>query len=217
MKAFIKKHEFNYIKKCLFDLNNTFRGCVDANILAANKAYINEKILNLFENLSDEEREILDINKVTDPLHIDKYLANVYEHVYGMDSITKDQILKVFKKEKKLKLPDMSNPDVKNVYLGWIDEASRKLFIAYNLNGKLLGMACRLPNFNSNNTHICTLCNYPGKDDEVAFVSPLCKPKGIDDYKSLGFDICLDSAACNERIMSTENLERLLKNVNNLK
>ena len=123
----------------------------------------------------------------------------------------------MFKKEKKLKFPDLSNSNKKNVYLGWIDEASRKLFIVYNLNGKLVGMACRLPNFNSNNTHICALCNYPGKDNEVAFVSPVCKPKNLDDYKSLGFDICLDSVACNERIISTETLERLLKNVNNLR
>lgn len=106
MKEFIKKHEFNYIKKCLFDLNNTFRGCVDANITAANKAYINEKILGVFENLTEEQRDLLDISKITDPLHIDKYLADVDECVYGMPKVSKEQISKVFKKEKKLKLPD---------------------------------------------------------------------------------------------------------------
>lgn len=33
MEAFIKKHKYNYIKKCLNDLNNTFKSCVDINIV----------------------------------------------------------------------------------------------------------------------------------------------------------------------------------------
>lgn len=84
MNAFIKKHEYNYIKKCLNDLNNTFRNCVDINIIEATKAYIHEKILCLFTNLSEEEKEILDISKITDPLHIDNYLSALNKYVYGI-------------------------------------------------------------------------------------------------------------------------------------
>ena len=36
----------------------------------------------------------------------------------------KAQISKLFKKEKKLKLPNLNSQDSKNVYLGWIDESS---------------------------------------------------------------------------------------------
>ncbi|MDZ7548076.1 hypothetical protein GNF67_15140, partial [Clostridium perfringens] len=43
--------EYNYIKKCLNDLNNAFRGCIDVNIIEATKAYIQEKILRIFTSL----------------------------------------------------------------------------------------------------------------------------------------------------------------------
>ncbi|MDZ5254091.1 FusB/FusC family EF-G-binding protein [Clostridium sp. LIBA-8841] len=219
MKPFIKKEDFNFIRKCTTDLHGTLINCVDPNIIETNKAYINEKILNRFIDISDEERNLIDINKITDPLHIDKYLEDLSEYVYGMAPVKSTQLTKLFRKEKKLKIPDLDFESSKKVYLGWIDEGSRKLFIAYNLNGKLSGISCKIPSYNSNNNHICTLCNHIGTNSEVAFVSAVCKTSNPEQgtYRSIGFDICLDSEQCNERITSRSKLEKLLKDVNNIK
>jgi hypothetical protein len=219
MKAFIKKHKYNYIRKRLNDLNNAFVGCVDINIIEVTKSYIQEKILFLFTNLSEHEKELLDISKIANSSHIVQYLAKLDGYVYGMPNITNAQISRLFKKEKKLKLPNASVQNSKNEYLGWIDESSRKLYIAYNMNEKLIGMTCRITDPGSNNTHICALCSRVGKESEVAFVSSICKTTNTAEgtYRSIGFDICLDSTQCNERIASIEKLEELLKNVNNIK
>ena len=216
MKAFIKKQQFNYIKRCLFDLNNAFINCSDPNIINVSKLIAQDKILSCFDKLSEAEKEILNISKITTPLHIDIYLNDLNIYVFGMENITKDQLVKIFKKEKKLKIPNLDIKDKKLVYLGWIDEATKKLLITYNLNGKLLGMSCRLTESKPNSSNICTLCNHIGNSAEVGFVSPICKPKNQDDYKSLGFYICLNSYECNERITSTEKLETLIKIVNRL-
>ena len=205
MTSFIKKQQFNYIKKCLFDLNNAFRNCVDNNIVETTKVITQEKILSFFDNLSEEEKEILNISKITEPLHINVYLKDLDQYVYGMPNITRNELTKVFTDEVNIVLED------------GIDESTRKLLITYNMEGKLLGMACRLPNSTSNNTNICTICNHIGSESEVAFVSPICKPRNEEDYKSLGFHICLNSVECNERITSTEKLEKLLKDVNRIK
>lgn len=219
MKAFVKKYQYNYIKKCLHDLNNTFTGCVDINVIEVNKAYIHNKVLGLFTNLSEEEKELLDINKITEPMQIDKYLAELNEYVYGMPNITKSQINKLFKKEKNLKLSNINAQEPKNVYLGWIDEYIRKLFVVYNMDGNLIGMVCKIPSYSSNNTHMCALCNYVGRQNEVAFVSSICKTSNTGEgaYKSIGFNICLDSDKCNERIVAIEKLEKILKEINNIK
>ena len=216
MEPFIKKHEYNTIKKYLYDLNNTLRNCTDQKIVETHRAYLQENIFNLFSNLSDEQKALLNINVLNDPLYIDNYTTDLDQYVYGMPDITTSVIRKVFKKEKKFKLPPEGLQASKKVYLGWIDESIRKLFLIYNLDNKWIGMACRIPNTNSTNTHMCTLCNHVGKDDEIAFVSPICKMSDADAYKSIGFHICLDSEKCNERITSTEKLEKLLKTVNNI-
>lgn len=218
MEAFIKKHEFNYICKCLFDLNSTFRNCSDPLILATTKAHIQNKILNKFTNLTEDQKSILDIDKIIDPIQIDGYLKELDSYVYGMPKISSVALSKLFRKEKKLKLPKL-NEDSKLVYLGWIDPGIKKLLIAYNLNGKLVGMSCRLSETNTSTANVCTLCNHIASENDVAFVSPICKTSSsnLDAYKSIGFHICLDSKKCNERITSTEKLEELLKEVNNIK
>lgn len=202
----------------MLDLNNAYRCSVDTNVIEATKAYICEKIISIFPDLSQEERALLDITKINNSLYIDTYLTELNKYVYGMPKVTNAQISKLFKKEKKLKLPNLNSQDSKNVYLGWFDESIRKLFIAYNINGKLVGMTCSLTNHNSNNTHICALCNHVSTKNEVTFVSAICKTDrtGEDAYRSMGFNICLDSKQCNERIVSIEKLEKILKDVNNI-
>jgi len=68
MKVFIKKHEYNYIRKRLYDLDNAFRVCLDTNIIEVTKAYKHLQILNIFTNSSEEEKEVLDISKITTPV-----------------------------------------------------------------------------------------------------------------------------------------------------
>ncbi|QAA32142.1 FusB/FusC family EF-G-binding protein [Clostridium manihotivorum] len=219
MKTFIKKNQFNYIKRCLNDLANNYKSCVDINVVEASKAYTQDKILNLFTNLSEEEREILNISKLKEASQIDSYLADLDNYVYGMATITSAQVSKLFKKEKKLKLPELNQEASKKVYLGWVDKASNKLFVAYNMDEKLIGMACRITNGGSSKANICSLCNCIHVDNEVIFVSPICKVSnaGEGGYKSIGFSICADSEKCNERIESVDNLEKILKDVNNIK
>ena len=125
MKEFIKKQQYNYIKRCLGDLNGAFRNCVDGNIIETVKACSQEKILSIFNDLSIEQKDMLDISKITDPLHIEPYLKELDKYVYGMEKITAMEITKVFKKEKKLKIPNLDKLDSKLVYLGWIDESTR--------------------------------------------------------------------------------------------
>lgn len=216
MEAFIMKHDFNYIVQCLDDLNSTLRNCTDPNIINVNKSYIQDKILNRFDDLNEEKKHILDITSINDPLYIEAYIKKLDKYVYGMESITNAQISKLFKKEKKLKLPSQELLDSKKVYLGWIDEGTQKMLIAYKMNNRLLGMTCRLTDLNTNCS--CALCNNRGDDkDPVVYVSSLCKTKNtMDNYKSIAFAVCVDSKKCNERITSTDKIEEIFKEVHAL-
>ncbi|WP_243128186.1 hypothetical protein [Clostridium niameyense] len=87
------------------------------------------------------------------------------------------------------------------------------------MDDKFIGMVCRIQSYNSNNINICALCNHVGIRDEVAFVSSLCKIHNSKEeaYKSIAFNVCLDSKQCNERLTSIKKLEEILKCVNNIK
>lgn len=215
MNAFLKKQEYNYINKRLNDLNGALRNCNDYRTRDASRDYIQDKILNHLAHLSKEEKVLLDISELKDSDQIKDFMKNLEPYVYGMQTVSNAEISKLFKKEKKLKLPDADAQNQALVYLGWFDLATQKLYAVYPVNGQLLGMAAKLTEVKVKQTNCCTLCQHMGPKNEVAFVSPLCKRK--DSYRSIGFHICLDSAACNERITSTTRLETILKDVNNIK
>ena len=54
MNEFIKKQEYNYIKRCMGDLNSALRNCVDKNVVDAIRICCQDKILSHFNDLSDE-------------------------------------------------------------------------------------------------------------------------------------------------------------------
>lgn len=215
MEPFIKKQDYNYINRCLKDLNNAFQNCSDRHTVEMTKGYIQDKILNHFYGLSDQQKALLEIRHIKDSTEITNVSNHLLNYVYGMPTISNGELKKLFKKEKKLNLPDTSIQDEIHVYLGWIDYATQKLFIVHQMDGQFLGMSCQIPKVTTKQTNVCTLCHHIGPKSEVAFVSPVYKRKEA--YHSLGFYMCLDSQACNERIVSTEKLETILKTVNNIK
>ena len=84
---------FRRFKWCIQKLRN-------GNIIETVKACSQEKILSIFNDLPIEQKDMLDISKITDPLHIEPYLKELDKYVYGMEKITAMEITKVFKKEK---------------------------------------------------------------------------------------------------------------------
>jgi hypothetical protein len=112
MDAFIKKHEFNYIKKCLRDLSNTINGCLDPKIIDTSKGLVFDRIINTFSNLSEEEKSLLAFDKMNSTKDIFEYTDRISQYVYGMKPFTNAQINRLFKKEKKLRLPSSSRQDL---------------------------------------------------------------------------------------------------------
>ncbi|WBW98445.1 FusB/FusC family EF-G-binding protein [Oceanirhabdus sp. W0125-5] len=210
MDAFIKKYQFNYIEKLMKQLENTFISCVDIDIINTCKATMQEKIYNEFNELNEEQRELLNIEKIKGIYQISIFIKKITPYVCGMPEVSKAQIQKLFKKEKKLKLPKIDNIEFSSLtYLGWRDVASNKLYIVYSMNDKLVGLTCRGISTKTNASNMCALCRCGGTKKDVAFVSVVSKSS--ENYKSLGFYICMDSQKCNERITSISKLEEIIR------
>lgn len=216
MKNFIRKHEYNFIKKKLTTYKSTLKYCSDQNIINVTKLLYNEEIRSLFTNLTEEETQIVNIELLDTVEKVDFFLNKLKDHITGLEPITNQEIKKLFKKEKKLRLPKQDSWDDDLVYLSWTDESTKKLYIVYRLDNQLIGMVCRLQSESTGSSRVCKFCNYPGDSSEVAFVSPVCKGNSASEYRSIGFTVCLDSQRCNDRMTSTKILESILKDVNNI-
>lgn len=215
MEKFIKKQQFNYIRRELKHLDRTNRTCMDKKVIEATNLLVNEKINNIINELNEEQKELLDLSQVKNSYQIEKYIEKISDYVYGMTDITEAEIKKAFKGKKEVKTQEVKKVQNKPlVYIGWKNTATNKLYIIYHLDGKFEGIECSIVPNDGNNKCMCALCHSVGDPDKVAFVSVICKNKkggGINNYKSIGFSVCLDNESCNERIMDVSKLEELIK------
>lgn len=133
-------------------------------------------------------------------------------HLAEFPQLTEKQIRKLFPKNKKLALPDLSVDYRFVTYLGWVDISSTKLFIVYPLDGQVVGIEGKYTP-----THkkiVCFLCN---RHSETALFTAVSKARPAhaspDYYKAVGNYMCLDSRECNKHITNVDALEKFIRSV----
>lgn len=207
---FIKNEQLNFIKRQIALIKDSTKKNVPPNVLAAVIDLANAKILDLFPNAALNQQEMLDLSRMKTDTEYEQYIQHLSAFLLPFPRITEQQLKKMFPKNKKLKLPDLSNIDHSQLtYLSWNDLSSNKKFIVYVLDGKMVGIECKFAPTSKNN--ICSFCNCFG---QVAYFSTVTKaknPKNPDYYKAIGNLICADSSECNKKITDTEYLTTFLR------
>ncbi|MFT8321156.1 MAG: FusB/FusC family EF-G-binding protein [Bacillus sp. (in: firmicutes)] len=209
-KQFIKNEQLNFIKKQIALIKDSTKKHVPSTILATMTELANAKILDLFPNASLDQIEMLDISKNKTEAENEQYIQDLSAFLLPFPKITEQQLKKMFPKIKKLKLPDLSLLDQNELtYLGWNDLRANKKFIVYELEGKMVGIDCKVTPTSKSN--FCSICNSFG---EVAYCSTITKAKKAknpDYYKAIGNLICTDSSECNKKITNVAYLKTFLK------
>lgn len=209
-KQFIKNEQLNFIKKQIAIIKDSSNKNLPKTVLTAVIDLANAKILDLFPQASLEQQELLNITKWNTKEEYERYIEQLTACLLPFPKITEQQLKKLFPKQKKLRLPDLSTIDHnKLTFLSWNDLKSNKKVIIYDLEGTLVGTEGKMTPTSKKN--ICSFCNCFG---EVAYFSTVTKekrPKNADYYKAIGNLICTDSNECNKNITNTEYLREFLK------
>lgn len=209
-EAFIKNEHLNFIKKQVALIKDSTKKHLPPAVLAATIDMANAKIQDLIPDATLEQQEMLDLSKLKTDMEYDQYINRLSQFLLPFPQITQADLKKMFPKNKKLKLPDLSMFDHNRLtYLSWNDLRSNKKFIVYDLEGKMVGIECTFTPTNKSN--ICSVCKSFG---EVAYISTITKAKQAknpDYYKAIGNLICADSNECNKKITQAENLTSMIK------
>ncbi|MBU8918670.1 FusB/FusC family EF-G-binding protein [Bacillus sp. FJAT-29953] len=209
-EKFIKNEQLNYIKKQIAVIRDSTKKNVPQNVLAAVIDLGNAKISDLFPNATLEQQEMLDLSRLKTDKEYEQYIQHLSDYLLPFPKITEQQLKKMFPKQKKLKMPDLSNIDHSQLtYLSWNDLRSNKKFIVYELEGKMVGIECEFAPTSKKN--LCSFCNCFGEVAYFSTVTKAKKSKNPDYYKSIGNLICADSRECNKSITDVEYLTTFLK------
>ncbi|MGJ7912508.1 FusB/FusC family EF-G-binding protein [Neobacillus sp. LXY-1] len=209
-EKFIKNEQLNFIKKQISLIKDSTKKNAPPTVLTAVIDIANAKILNLFPNASLDQQEMLDLSKLKTDQEYERYIQLLSDFLIPFPIITEQQLKKMFPKQKKLKLPDLSKIDHHQLtYLSWNDLRLNKKFIVYELDGKMVGIECNFTPATKKN--YCSFCNCFGEVTYLSTVTKTKKAKNPDYYRSIGNLICADSSECNHKITEVEYVTSFLK------
>ena len=209
-EKFIKNEQLNFIKKQINLIKDTTKKNVPQNVLMATIDLANAKILDLFPNASYDQQEMLDLSRLKTDDEYEQYIQRISSLLLPFPQITEQQLKKMFPKNKKLKLPDLSIIDHSQLtYLSWNDLGSNKKFIVYEMDGNMVGIECKFTPTSKYN--YCSVCHCLGEVAYFSTVTKAKKAKNPDYYKSIGNLICADSSECNKKITNVDYLTNFFK------
>lgn len=216
--GFILNHQMNVIHNEIKKLQYALKHAADQSVVEGVRYTAEAAVLAMFPSLSEDGKELFHpVRDIRSDEECEAFLNQTSAYAAEFPRLTEKQVLKLFPKNKKLKIPDVSEVAYdKLTYLGWTDVSTGKMFLVYPFHGSIAGVECRFSV--SNKPNICALCNTPRSPEQLGFVTAVCKPgrsSSPDYYKSIGNYMCLDSSECNHHIRDVAYLEKFFNEVLN--
>ncbi|SFF55325.1 FBP C-terminal treble-clef zinc-finger [Halobacillus alkaliphilus] len=208
MESFIRADQYNFIKDLITTLLSTHTSTNDQAVTQALKSITREKIVDLFSNLSNDQKEIIEqVQDVKDETDAIFFLSRLKQYTFTFPPLNEQTLKQLFPKVKKLKVPSLENIEWSTLsYLGWNDSGSNQKYIATYKNGDLLGIQ---GNFKpSKQSGICAICK---EHEEVGMFTTSIKQKTSENPISRGNYICKDSHRCNENLKSLQPLKNFIE------
>lgn len=211
MNKKIQPYQFNFIRKQGHILLQAHLSVNDKQTIKTLQAIVLEKINNQFVENSAEIQPLLDgfLEAATSKPRLEQFLEVLKEEVIPFDPPSKQQLTKLFKKTKKLKIPDWDTMDLRDyTFYSWNDSGKQQKFIIASIDGQLVGVQGTISP--TTQKGICPLCH---ETSEVSLFMSKVKESGDGLYTKRGNYICYDSDKCNHNIERTDELNDFIQNV----
>ncbi|XXM71145.1 FusB/FusC family EF-G-binding protein [Lysinibacillus sphaericus] len=203
MDAFIRNDQYNFISYQTQVLINGYSSVNDHGVLQALRGLVRDKVMDLFEELESEEKQIIEkITDIKDSDHAKDFLEALREYVMPFQPVNETALKKMFPKVKKLRIPDLKVWDFKALsYLGWNDFGQESKYIVAEVDGRLKGLKGTFKN-SSKKGH-CTICH---SFSEVGLFVSQSKKSSQGTFVKKGNYICQDSMECNGKLKDLDKL-----------
>lgn len=139
----------------------------------------------------------------------EKMVQELQEFIVPFSAPNKKQIQQIFKKTKKLTLPDLSIVDWRDyTFFAWNDVATRRKYILYYEQAELLGLVGDISSPVVRG--YCSICQH---EENVTMFLALNKRHGDGRYTKKGNYICVDSLQCNRNLHERILFDRFVSTI----
>ncbi|MGY3767112.1 FusB/FusC family EF-G-binding protein [Vagococcus vulneris] len=196
-------YNYNYIKEQISYLINTYKSVQDIKTVTTIQQTTLVKIEPLLGyKVETIKSELMD--KSLTNARAEKIYAFIKSNVIPFNQPSNKQIQKLFRKVKKMPVPDWEKLDLRDyTYLGWDDPGTqRKYIILQDVEQRLQGIYGVMDSQVIKGA--CSICHQIGN---VSLFLSTVNSAGDGTYTKKGNYICKDSHLCNLQIQSPEHLQ----------
>ena len=202
MTPFLTVANVRYVEAQLKKIVNSKLTTQDKDVLAAVKGIA---LSNIKETVSGVDQSVLDaIEKVEDRIDAELLLENLKAYTIPFHVISEKALEKLFRKDKKLKLPKLAQVDWKAIsYLSWVDVGSHRQYIVVEKDDQFIGLRGTVePQYRTKG--ICAICQ---KQGDVHLFTAKVK-RNEEAFTTYSQYICSDAERCNQQL---ERHERIIE------
>ncbi|WP_152655646.1 FusB/FusC family EF-G-binding protein [Oceanobacillus sp. CFH 90083] len=209
IQPFLTVANYRFIEQQLDKILQALATTKDQNVIHAVRGLVRSDVIDSF-SWSDEEAKLVDpLIDIQDKAEGEAFLEQLEAYIIPFRAVEAGKLKSLFKKEKKLKLPNLENIDFRQIsYLAWDDPGKLRRYMVIEENGKNKALKGTF-------THpaikgICTLCNC--HSDVVRFTTTV-KGEASGTFANHYNYICADSQQCNQHITDMEKVRAFFERV----
>lgn len=199
---FLTVADERFINRQVTKLLNARTASKDKDVIAAVKGLIETELMEQLPDQPETQQIINQVLEVEDRTHADLFLHALKAYVAPFQSPQADELKKLFKKEKRLRLPKLEAYDWKTVtYLSWKDQGTHRQYFVAQQDGEWK----TLQGVTQTNTvkGVCRICRH---HTLVNLFTATVKGKAEDAFTSYSHYICEDPAVCNANLDNQEQI-----------
>lgn len=196
IQPFLTVANYNLLGQQMNKILQTIATSKDTNVIQTVRGLVQTEISDNIVMTTSEAQLIEPIYTVTERAAGEAYLHDLKTYVIPFKPITSSTIKSLFKKEKKLKLPNLERLDFQQIcYFAWDDPGTHRKYVILEQDAKLKA----IKGIFANNTvrGICAICN---RHSDVGLFTTSIKGNVVGTYTNHSNYICADSETCNQHV-----------------
>lgn len=211
LQPFLTVAQFHLIEQQLRKLSNAYSTTKDKDVIAAVHGIIDSEITNRVE-LSQEQRAVIDLLfGVRDHAQAEAYIDKVKNFVIPFREVNEQKIKQLFKKEKKLKMPNFDQMDYHHIcYVSWEDKGKHRKYIIVDKEDFIAIQGIVSQNEIKG---VCAICKHHAN---VSLFTTTVKGTGEGQFVKYSNYVCTNTQTCNQNVTDQQKLLEFVERITTL-
>ena len=196
IQPFLTVANYHLLEQQMNKILQTIATSIDKNVVLTVRGLVQTEITANVVMTPAQAQLIEPVYNVTERGAGEAYLNDLKSYVIPFKPLTASTIKTLFKKEKKLKVPNLEQVDFQHIcYLAWDDSGTHRKYVIIEQDDKLKAIKGIFSN--STIRGICAICN---RHSDVGLFTTSIKGNVVGTFTNHSNYICADSATCNHHV-----------------